>query len=314
MTDDGFYREALEQLSDGVYFVDRDRRITYWNAAAERLTGFRRDEVVGKRCADGLLRHCDLDGTELCGEACPLRDTMEDGRRRDAHVFLHHRDGHRRPVWVRASPLVDDDGEIVGAIEVFNDATEFFSVRERLDQARQRAETDPLTGLGNRAYLERALERALADWRQHGDAFGVLLIDIDRFKQVNDEHGHAVGDEVLCAVASTMRGSARAGDALGRWGGEEFVIVAREETTSGLRRYAERLRSLVAAAGVRDGRRRVRVTISVGATMATPVDDADSLVTRADDLMYRAKQAGRDCVFDDRDVLGAAPPSASGAG
>src|SRR5664280_2072141 len=110
-----FYRDLVDNMSDGVYFVDRTRTITYWSRGAERLTGYHASEVVGRRCRDGILNHVDECGTELCGAGCPLKATIRDGRCRDAHVFMHHADGHRQPVWVRAAPLRDPAGEISGA-------------------------------------------------------------------------------------------------------------------------------------------------------------------------------------------------------
>jgi PAS domain S-box-containing protein/putative nucleotidyltransferase with HDIG domain len=111
----------LEAMSEAVYAVDCDRRVTYWNAAAEQLTGYRASDVVGSRCRDNILNHCDDQGTELCAAGCPLLATMEDGRAREARVFLHHRDGHLVPVVVRAAALRSGDGAVIGAVEVFRD-------------------------------------------------------------------------------------------------------------------------------------------------------------------------------------------------
>ena len=83
------YRDLVDNMSDGVYFVDRTRTITYWSRGAERLTGYHASEVVGRRCLDGILNHVDECGTELCGAGCPLKATIRDGRCRDAHVFMH---------------------------------------------------------------------------------------------------------------------------------------------------------------------------------------------------------------------------------
>ncbi|MDD2542618.1 MAG: PAS domain-containing protein, partial [Desulfuromonadaceae bacterium] len=93
-----FYKELLDSLADGVYFVDRDRRITYWNKTAERLSGFSAQEVIGTDCAENILRHIDELGNELCLKGCPLTATLEDGKMRDADMFMHHKYGHRVPV------------------------------------------------------------------------------------------------------------------------------------------------------------------------------------------------------------------------
>ncbi len=101
--------ELLGSMTEAVYAVDRDRRIMYWNTAAAELTGYSAAEVVGRRCQDNLLNHVDEAGRQLCGGACPLLATVQDGRTREALVFLQHRDGHRLPVAVRAAALRSAD-------------------------------------------------------------------------------------------------------------------------------------------------------------------------------------------------------------
>src|SRR5215470_6023015 len=97
------YRAILESLPTGVYLVDRDRRIVFWNDGCERITGYLRHEVIG-RCCGQLLMHCDTRIDLMCGSVCPLSATMFDGRPRESHVFLRHRNGQRVPVLVRAVP------------------------------------------------------------------------------------------------------------------------------------------------------------------------------------------------------------------
>jgi PAS domain S-box-containing protein len=163
---DEFYKQLLDNLYDGVYFVDRDRRITYWNRAAEKLTGFSADEVVGRSCFDNILNHVDACGTDLCHGRCPLSFTMEDGCSREADVFLRHKRGHRVSVSVRATPISDDQGRIVGAIEIFSDNSAKLSAQEnsvRLEQALGRldlANAQLRTELVERQRAEEALMRA----------------------------------------------------------------------------------------------------------------------------------------------------------
>ena len=108
--DKEFYQDLLDQISDGVYFVTRDRRITYWNGGAERITGFGAEEVLGHSCSEGMLRHIDDTGRQLCLRGCPLAAVMTDGKRREVQVYLHHKDGHRVPVTVRGSALRNPAG------------------------------------------------------------------------------------------------------------------------------------------------------------------------------------------------------------
>jgi diguanylate cyclase (GGDEF)-like protein/PAS domain S-box-containing protein len=302
-----FYRDLVDEMSDGVYFVDRSRRITYWSRGAERLTGYRAAEVVGGRCRDGMLNHVDENGAELCGADCPLRATMLDGRTREAHVFMHHADGHRQPVWVRAAPLRDDDGTIGGAVEVFGDDSAMVRARAQIDELSQLALTDPLTGLGNRRFLEMQLDTRLNEWTRYGSRFGVLMADVDLFKRVNDTFGHDVGDQVLAMVARTLAFGLRGSDVVGRYGGEEFVAVVAHADPAGLAVVGERLRSLVAASRLVVGRRPIEVTVSLGGTLVAPGDSPDTLLRRADAMLYAAKNAGRNRVRSD--PAGADPPA-----
>ncbi len=99
------YRDLLEQIYDGVYFVDTERRILFWNRGAERITGFSRDEVLNHCCHDNILKHFDGSGTCLCQNECPPMKTIQDGQAREAEAFLHHKDGHRVPILVRVTPV-----------------------------------------------------------------------------------------------------------------------------------------------------------------------------------------------------------------
>ena len=287
------YKEVLDNLYDGVYFVDRSRTITYWNKGAERITGYKKDEVLGRSCHDNLLSHCTAEGVELCRDRCPLVACMEDGRPREAEVFLHHADGHRVPVLIRAAPCHDEKGNIIGAAETFSSDRGVVTVRRQLRELRHQTQTDALTGISNRSHLEGRLRVLIAEFENGGGA-GVVFIDIDHFKQFNDAHGHDAGDRVLRMVASTLKHSLRETDAIGRWGGEEFLaILYNVASIGGLKKGCEKLRTLVELSRLDLVEESLAVTISLGGTLLRPDDNADSIVHRADELMYRSKQAGR---------------------
>lgn len=291
-----FYRDILDHLYDGVYFVDEHRTITYWNKGAERITGHEGEEVIGRRCADGLLQHVDEAGRRLCGRRCPLLRTMHDGASREAHVFLHHADGHRIPVRVRASPMYDDSGRVVGAVETFSDNSSLVNALKRIHELDDAALRDPLTQVGNRRFADLRLESSLNEFRGHGLHHGVLFVDIDRFKTVNDEYGHVVGDKVLVAVGRTMQSNLRTTDFVARWGGEEFVAIVFNVDEARLAALAENIRILVGRSTVLTDDAQVSVTVSIGGTLMHPDDDRESLVARADALMYRSKSEGRNRV------------------
>ncbi len=291
-----FYKTLLDNLYDGVYFVDLERHITYWNASAERLTGYQSKDVIGKSCSDNILNHCNEDGYELCTSACPLAHSMNTGKSDEAEVFLRHANGHRVPVFVRASPIRDKMGKVVGAVEIFNNNTRVWRARRKIDVLEQKVFLDPLTQLGNRRYLEIHFPSALAEARDRAIHQGLLLIDIDCFKQVNDQHGHNIGDRVLKMVADTLRSNLRDSDIVVRWGGEEIVVLLRDIVAAETIAIAEKLRSLIERSHLPLAESMLRVTVSLGATLLRSDDTLESAIQRADALMYQSKSGGRNRV------------------
>ncbi|HUA15331.1 MAG TPA: diguanylate cyclase [Verrucomicrobiae bacterium] len=287
-----FYQKLLDNLHDGVYFVNRDRKITYWNEGSETLTGYAPSEAVGKHCFDNFLGHVDESGHPLCTNGCPLRSVMLDGQPRQMDVYLRHKDGYRMPVSVRAMPMRDNTGNIVGAIEVFSDLARERRAEKKVNELEQLAFRDPLTALANRRFLQLKIEQALEEYRSFGRPHGLLLFDLDHFKQVNDIFGHEVGDALLKVVAETLMQGLRPVDIVGRWGGEEFLVLMPDLDAVGLGDLAERCRALIAQSSVATKASRVSATASIGATVFQESDSADTLIRRADDLMYQSKHSG----------------------
>jgi len=297
MKPDGtFYKDLLDNLDEGVYFVDRDRTITYWNKGAEGISGYSSAEVVGRRCKNSILVHVDQKGTNLCEEGCPLVETIETGKICEASVFLQHKNGHRIPVSVRAAPIQDEQGKIIGAVETFRDQSHMDAVNQRLRELEKMALLDSLTGLSNRRHIEASMQIRLEELSRYGWSFGILFIDIDDFKVINDTHGHEVGDSVLKLVAMTLLNSLRPFDILGRWGGEEFVAVVVNVNNNQLLQIAERALTLVRHSSLFAHSGAIKVTVSIGATMARPGESVPVLLERADVLMYQSKKTGKNRV------------------
>lgn len=298
MTEDqDFYKDIIDNLYDGIYFVDRDRVITYWNKGAERITGYSASQTLGRACRDNLLNHVTANGVQLCQNNCPLAAVMEDGKEREAEVYLHHADGHRVPILIRASPMRDRNGNIIGAVESFSNHSNTIDTRSKLRALRREVTTDALTGAGNRKFLEGRLDALIAEYKNNPGAAGLLFIDVDHFKLVNDTFGHNTGDAVLRMVARTLRFALRATDTIGRWGGEEFIAILYEiQHQQALKVTAEKVRKLVECSRLDLNENRLAVTISIGGTLLQPGDTPESLVHRADELMYVSKREGRNRV------------------
>ena len=283
-------------MYDGVYFVDRTRKITYWNRGAERISGYQSSEVVEKRCSDNILMHVDDKGTSLCKGMCPLAKTIIDGATRETEAYLHHKNGHRLPVLIRTTPLYDANGSVVGGVEIFSDNSSQVAMRQRSEELQKMALFDALTGAANRRYIEMHLETRLNELQRYGWPFGILFIDIDHFKRVNDTYGHDAGDKVLKMVAETLMTNLRTFDILGRWGGEEFVAIIVNVDKELLYSIAHRFCLLIEQSGLSLNSALLRVTVSIGATFAHAGDTVEQLVKSADRLMYLSKTSGRNRV------------------
>lgn len=288
--------EILENLSDGIYYVDLNRQIVYWNRAAERITGFSREEVLCSHCYDNILNHIDANGLELCKEGCPITRAIQEDLSLEARVFLRTKDGHRKPVSVRVAPIKDSEGIIVGAVEIFTDNSNYYLIREEMEALKREVYTDELTRVGNRKYFEFIINSKIFEVDTYRMSIGLIFFDIDNFKHFNDDYGHRVGDQILKAVAKSSVNAVRAFDYVCRWGGEEFAIVITNTGEKMLQEIGERVRGIIENSYIIVGGKRVGVTVSIGATMVNEGDSESSLLDRVDALMYGSKEKGKNRV------------------
>ncbi|MGC8644334.1 MAG: diguanylate cyclase, partial [Isosphaeraceae bacterium] len=290
-----FYKRLLDQLHDAVYFVDTRRCILYWNDAAERLTGYTRSEVVGRHCYDGLLEHVDFTGCQLCYHECPLHRAMAQDHPVQERVMLRRKDGRRISVDVRIMPVRNNEGVVLGGVEIFRDATTSVVVESAFRQVREAADRDPLTGLANRRFLDRMLARYMEQAEGLPSPLTVIMADLDHFKQVNDNWGHAVGDQALVQFATVLQSQCRLQDLVARVGGEEFLLLLPGHPLETATIIAERLRRSTVRATPK-GLGQHWLTASFGVAQAMHGEAPADLLRRADKALYRAKSNGRDRV------------------
>ena len=294
--DEGLFKVLLDNLHEGVYFVDPERKIQYWNKGAERISGFSAEEVAGRSCGDGILVHVDDAGTTLCGEGCPLAASISDGKQRETRIYLRHKEGYRVPVQVAVSPIRDSEQRIIGGIETFYDASSVVAALDEVKRLEERSLVCPLTCVGNRQYTEQILTQRLDETKRMGTQLAVLFLDIDHFKRFNDTYGHAVGDIVLKMVARTLSGAMRSYDFIGRWGGEEFVVVLPNIEPLEIEMVAKRLCTLVENSSRKVSKNKLSVTVSIGAYLCKDEDSIETIIANADRLMYVSKKNGRNQV------------------
>lgn len=279
------FRTLIEFAPDAYYLLDESGVFVDGNRAAEEITGYKREELVGTHILQsGLITEDQLPlAAELFARNFAGDQTGPD------ELDLRRKDGTIVPVEIRAQPIL-----IGGSRHIMGIARDITERRRSEEIMRHLAYHDALTRLPNRALFEDRAGVALAQTQRDGGSLGIVSIDVDRLKMVNDTFGHTIGDDLLKSVAVRLAGSVRQGDTVARVGGDEFlVLLPRCSTSEDAVTVVERLIAAFAHPFVLD-EREIHVTISVGlAFFPANGDDLRAVVKAADAAMYRAKESGR---------------------
>ena len=298
-----YHSSILENVNDVIIGTDKNFLISYWNKAAQKIFGWKPEEVMGKTATSIL--HTEFFNDDFEQSVKTLKET---GTWR-GEVIQYRKDN--QPVIIDANIMTirDHAGQVTGHVSANRDITSQKQAQEKLVEAykalehknhelaqvleRERvlARTDSLTGVYNRRYFFDRATYDLAVSERYGHPLSALIFDIDKFKDVNDKYGHQLGDEILRSIANIAKQRLRESDSIARYGGEEFIIFLPNTDSAKAYIVAEEIRKQVAAysdAGI------ARVTISIGiAEVDLEEDTIDRLISRADKALYKAKDTGR---------------------
>ncbi|RMG32970.1 MAG: diguanylate cyclase [Planctomycetota bacterium] len=300
------YLYLLESLYDGFYLVDSDLRFVVWNRGAEKLLGYPSQEMLNRVWTRRLMAYADRYGEPLSDRDVPLRAVVESGKPSTSEVRIQHWNGHWVSVEVQSVPLLDEHGQLQGVAEIFRDLSRAHKQPQGLQELKVAASRDALTNVANRGELETQLALALKEYNASDSAepFSVIFLDVDHFKAFNDTYGHAVGDQVLVTVARLLQTETYSGELIGRYGGEEFVVLCPATTLDVAFKRAERLRLAIANTRLPE-LPDVQITASFGVTEVEPGDSVESILRRADKALYMAKESGRNrtCRLTNSDLV-----------
>lgn len=237
---EALYRTVVETAAEGILLADRNGRFEYANRAAQRMLGLDEAEITERSYRDPEWRITSPDGGSLSDEELPVARVLAS---REPVTDIEHAvcrpDGSRVVLSVNAAPLSSAEEGISGVVATLRDVTERKKLEEQL---RQQTLHDPLTGLANRTLFEDRLEQAVARARRHSGKLGVLMLDLKRFKRINDGLGHTIGDRVLEETSRRLQSAVRKQDTVARWGGDEFVVLLEDVLSEeDLRQAYERL-------------------------------------------------------------------------
>ena len=273
-------RNILESLPTGVCVVDMGKKIVFWSDGAERITGHLRHEVIGHSCVGQPLLHCDQPGCEFCGEDCPLARAIKTAHPAEATGFLHHKAGYEIPVCIRAVPIHNARGSIIGAVETFENlqsgpGPEREAMRQMPDFA------DGVTGLASRAMMLSHLRGMISRFVNVQVPFAVLFFRVERLNHFRASLGAEAASSLLRVVARTLENNVWMMDFVGRWSDDQFLVLLGNCPEHALGRVRERVRRSLAGEGIEWWGERRSLPVSIGEAVVQPEDSVELVLERA---------------------------------
>ena len=300
--------ETVVKWADvGIFVLDKNFDVVLWNNFMAHHSGCKPDEIVGKNLFQAFPDLPQAWFTKKVNTVFMLNNFAFISWENRPYLF---RFAHNRPITGGADhmfqncmllPLKGESGKPEAVCIMVFDATDTAiaqnQLKEALETISEISNRDGLTGIYNRRYLETRLAAEFDRTQRYGGTFSMILFDLDFFKKVNDTYGHLAGDKVLVEIAARVRESLRSSDVLGRYGGEEFVLILPETPLEGAQLFADRLREMIAQAPVIFDTITIPVTVSMGVTeMDASMPGYSTLTHRADLALYASKGKGRNCV------------------
>jgi diguanylate cyclase (GGDEF)-like protein/PAS domain S-box-containing protein len=292
-----FLNTVFESINDPFNIIDSDYRIIKANEPYAKMRGKTIEQLIGRCCYEVLQ-----DRNDIC-EECSVEDTFNSGKPHAKEKLASFAGGKQAWIEIYTYPIFDENGKVLSVIEYTRDITKRKRTEaERdilVDKLQHLYRTDDLTGLLNRRALIERLEEEVRRTKRYKSQLALIICDIDYFKDINDTYGHDIGDRVLQVVSNLIKDSLRNTDIIGRYGGDEFLLILPETSMEGAKEIAERVRLNVKDFELQmSGNKSVKTTLSLGvAEFDADKEDIDGLIKRADNALYMAKGKGRNRVY-----------------
>jgi diguanylate cyclase (GGDEF)-like protein/PAS domain S-box-containing protein len=274
-------RSILESLPAGLCVIDIQKRIVYWSDGAERITGHLRHDVIGHSCVSEALLHCNQPGCEFCKEDCPVARAIKTSHPSDAVGFLHHKAGYEIPVRIRAVPVRNQHGSIIGAVETFEELQQGTSPNQRDDRLQLPGCIDEVTNVASYVAMQSHLRQTLKTFTDLQVPFAVLCLRLEGLPHFRSSLGPEAASSLLRVVARSLESTLWSTDYIGRWSDDQFLVIlngCREEALTSVR---ERVRRMAAGDGIEWWGERRSLPISIGEAAVQPDDTFESLMRRA---------------------------------
>jgi diguanylate cyclase (GGDEF)-like protein/PAS domain S-box-containing protein len=290
-----FEKKLIDNMHDGVIFVDSQSTILLWNTGVERLTGVSSAAACGRTLLPSLMDMCNGREQRVSNEECPVAHAISTGVQWLGRVSIMGRQGRHTAADLHAIPVRSNDGAIHGATVLLHDVSSETSLEEKCQALHAQVAKDPMTQVANRAEFDRMLNNFVAAHQESNLPCSLIMSDLDHFKSINDTHGHQAGDTAIISFASLLKTMCRSGDLVARYGGEEFAILCADCTNAAAARKAEAIRKALSEI-THASLGNASFTASFGVTELQMGDTPETMLRRADRALLQAKDQGRNQV------------------
>ncbi|HTP67732.1 MAG TPA: diguanylate cyclase [Dongiaceae bacterium] len=286
------HRIVLEALPVAIWAVNRDGRVLLWTAGAEQMTGYLRQEILGRPFPDNLHQENNHQTAATISRFTPLQETLREGRSVVASLSLRTRSGQLLPVKLQTVVLRDDSGTVIGAAELCESSHPTEISERRQNRLIGYGCLDSATGLLNHSLIQARLKGCLDIYALYPIPFCVLCVTTDNLQKVRERYGQAAVDAIFLTVAQTVENALRPTDYVGRWLGQEFLVILNECSQADLPKIGERLCKAVRQVEVSWWGDILHATASIGATVVHDHDAASSMISRAESALRESSEAG----------------------
>jgi PAS domain S-box-containing protein len=288
-------RAVVENAPLGICLTDRELQILLWNRGAEGITGYLRQEAVGRSGAGDILAHCNEEGQLLRDNRCPLQETIRGASASGTQIYLRHKEGHTLAVRVWTSPIRGENGDILGAVECFEERK--LEINEHAQDLAAFGCLDAITELPNAGFTRFHLCEALAAFEQYHLPFGVLRIRVLDLSGFCAAHSSKAGEKLLHTLGQTLKQAMAPDDFVGRWAEDEFLVITPARGAEILRRISEEVQAVMENASISWWGDHLCARVVVHSATVEPQDDLQTLLERTEETgaVKLPLQDGRQC-------------------
>jgi diguanylate cyclase (GGDEF)-like protein/PAS domain S-box-containing protein len=288
LSDPEILRAILQSLPTGLYVVNREQKILFWSDGAERITGYLRQDVLGRSWHENLAPPENSRNPAPAHPSAVIDSALRDGRSGVAEVSAKHKDGHRIPLRIHTVPVRDSRSVVIAAAQSFNEPAAVSAWDQRQNKLAAVGCLDTITGALNRNFILFHLRESLATFAEHHVPFSIVCIQVDRLDHFRHQYGPGAVSAILRAVAQTLEASLRPTDFLGRLDDHQFLAILTECTEAEIEKVTERLAKMVTYAEIRWWGDEISVTASFAGASVAPKETAESILDRAQESLRRA--------------------------